>query len=48
MEGKTACWGDSELMWSELKLSLNCGLEYSKTSAVRVVGGEGGAGGTRG
>ena len=45
---KTACWGDSEPMGSELKLklSLNCGLEYSKTS-VWVVGGAGGAGGTQ-
>ena len=46
---KTACRGDSELMGPELKLklSLNCGLEYSKRSPVWVVGGGEGAGGTR-
>ena len=47
---KTACWGDSEPMGSELKLKLSvtCGLEYSKTSPVWVVGCGEGAGGTLG
>ena len=46
---KTACWDDSKLMGSELKLSLNYGLVNSRTLVVWVVGGKGGgAGGTQG